>query len=290
MNDQMVRAFKFVFLTFIIRVPMLFIGVFILSITPMRQKNDLPAENKNKEDLCNIGILTLQAWYVVKFVLIIAFDIFYGFWNWIHERHRLRYNIFRSAPSIKTKAMFITGQFFSLVWYILGCIMIYNTYKDCVHRHLSIFVIIQLSIDTVLIVGWTILPICCPNWYINWIQIITHTTRVIPSPAPPSDMVQMNEVLFQMDDINKSCSICLNEYKMSDKVVKLACWHAFHRHCITGWINQAKVECPNCRHLIFHASDVSRFNEICRQPQQYQREENGDGDGHISSGDVLDEI
>ena len=43
-----------------------------------------------------------------------------------------------------------------------------------------------------------------------------------------------------------SCSICLEDFKNKDKLVKLSCNHKFHKLCIDRWKLCSKT-CPYCR-------------------------------------------
>lgn len=47
----------------------------------------------------------------------------------------------------------------------------------------------------------------------------------------------------------ESCSICLNDYKITDNICKLKkCIHIFHLECIKTWFNISKtLSCPLCR-------------------------------------------
>jgi hypothetical protein len=46
---------------------------------------------------------------------------------------------------------------------------------------------------------------------------------------------------------NKECNICMDEYKIGDNIVKLACNHIFHKDCIKNWLCNERVTCPVCR-------------------------------------------
>jgi hypothetical protein len=46
---------------------------------------------------------------------------------------------------------------------------------------------------------------------------------------------------------NKECNICMEEYKLNDHIVKLACNHIFHKDCIKNWLCNERVTCPVCR-------------------------------------------
>lgn len=52
-------------------------------------------------------------------------------------------------------------------------------------------------------------------------------------------------VLF--NESNKTCSICLNEMKQTDKLRLMRnCEHIFHKDCIDNWL-LIKSNCPYCR-------------------------------------------
>ena len=58
------------------------------------------------------------------------------------------------------------------------------------------------------------------------------------------------EDINKLDDQNKKCIICLEEFKNDDKSIYLPCFHLFHEKCITDWINMKKGFCPFCRTII----------------------------------------
>ena len=58
------------------------------------------------------------------------------------------------------------------------------------------------------------------------------------------------EDINKLNDENKKCVICLEDFKNYDKSIYLPCFHLFHEKCITGWINTRKGFCPVCRTLI----------------------------------------
>jgi hypothetical protein len=47
----------------------------------------------------------------------------------------------------------------------------------------------------------------------------------------------------------KTCCICLDE--LHDRNISiLSCGHVFHFHCIQGWLQLPKQDCPLCREII----------------------------------------
>jgi hypothetical protein len=51
----------------------------------------------------------------------------------------------------------------------------------------------------------------------------------------------------KIKDINKNCSICLDDYEETSKVKVLPCEHGFHPECITKWLTSENYTCPVCR-------------------------------------------
>lgn len=56
-----------------------------------------------------------------------------------------------------------------------------------------------------------------------------------------------NQIISEENTDNKQCNICMDEYKIGDKIINLDCTHIFHRRCIKHWLLQEKVTCPVCR-------------------------------------------
>nr|XP_014436968.1 E3 ubiquitin-protein ligase RNF6 isoform X2 [Pelodiscus sinensis] len=47
-------------------------------------------------------------------------------------------------------------------------------------------------------------------------------------------------------EISKTCSVCINEYVIGNKLRQLPCMHEFHIHCIDRWLSENST-CPICR-------------------------------------------
>jgi hypothetical protein len=45
---------------------------------------------------------------------------------------------------------------------------------------------------------------------------------------------------------NKQCPICLDNYKIKDKISYLPCFHLYHYKCIKKWLKTSKI-CPLCK-------------------------------------------
>jgi len=53
------------------------------------------------------------------------------------------------------------------------------------------------------------------------------------------------------DNLKYICSICLENLKKNENIVRLNCSHQYHKECIIKWLREKKFTCPNCRKLIF---------------------------------------
>ena len=62
---------------------------------------------------------------------------------------------------------------------------------------------------------------------------------------PDIKLEDVNE-LNELNDENKICPICLEEYKNNDMIKKLNCNHIFHSECLKKWLS-VKAVCPTCR-------------------------------------------
>jgi hypothetical protein len=66
--------------------------------------------------------------------------------------------------------------------------------------------------------------------------------------APPGCVDQLRTVRFDdlPSDVSKECCICMEDFIETDTIVKTACTHLYHRHCLADWLRQART-CPVCR-------------------------------------------
>ena len=56
---------------------------------------------------------------------------------------------------------------------------------------------------------------------------------------------QINDETFIQNEKNK-CSICLEDYKLGDKISYLPCFHLYHYKCIKKWL-KCSTKCPLCK-------------------------------------------
>ena len=53
----------------------------------------------------------------------------------------------------------------------------------------------------------------------------------------------------KMDDENKNCVICLEDFIDKEKIICLPCIHVFHSECIKSWLGSHN-ECPICKYKL----------------------------------------
>lgn len=49
-----------------------------------------------------------------------------------------------------------------------------------------------------------------------------------------------------LDEDQRTCTICLEEYVENDVIRRLACTHAYHTCCIDTWLSKS-TQCPICK-------------------------------------------
>ena len=104
-----------------------------------------------------------------------------------------------------------------------------------------------------------LLPYIPPSPYIvnNRLNNLPSSIRIRPRISHNEERMmikeQLNEIEINEDFLNKNtikeCIICLEEFKVGDKICYLPCFHFFHSDCIKKWIDESK-KCPVCNNCI----------------------------------------
>ncbi|CAD8101915.1 unnamed protein product [Paramecium primaurelia] len=68
-------------------------------------------------------------------------------------------------------------------------------------------------------------------------------------PMRSSEIKQIPTQKYIPNQKNLNCVVCMIDFKKSDNVKILECFHQFHAKCIDQWLKQ-KGECPVCRHQL----------------------------------------
>ena len=75
--------------------------------------------------------------------------------------------------------------------------------------------------------------------------------------TPPQDHLQPPGIIPMTE-----CAICLESYKFGVLLCGLPCGHAFHQHCIMGWLQRDNHCCPVCRWPPYKAKPCSLHAHI----------------------------
>mmetsp|Transcript_5496 Transcript_5496/g.11966 ORF Transcript_5496/g.11966 Transcript_5496/m.11966 type:complete len:482 (+) Transcript_5496:270-1715(+) len=72
------------------------------------------------------------------------------------------------------------------------------------------------------------------------------------------------------DDEEPSCSICLCEYELGEKVIRLPCDHVYHETCLASW-TENHVRCPLCNCDLMEGFEQPACVRRARQVAEEQR-------------------
>ena len=99
-----------------------------------------------------------------------------------------------------------------------------------------------------------------------------------PPPTDPRVLRELKECCLNLEDINngnKTCSICFEEQHVGDLASRLPCGHCFHKSCVWPWL-QKHCTCPVCRYEVvtknMNYNNMSNKERSDRQRIQAQRE------------------
>jgi hypothetical protein len=67
-----------------------------------------------------------------------------------------------------------------------------------------------------------------------------------------------------LEENNKKCTICLENFNSKEKVIILPCIHIFHRPCISDWMENKK-NCPICKFKLTKENIEQKNNDILEE-------------------------
>jgi hypothetical protein len=73
----------------------------------------------------------------------------------------------------------------------------------------------------------------------------SYETNEIPSNEIKLIIDDTDTVSYSSEVMNETCSICLDDYELKEKLMLLNCNHAFHERCISKWFKE-NAKCPLC--------------------------------------------
>jgi len=62
------------------------------------------------------------------------------------------------------------------------------------------------------------------------------------------------EVYF--NNFNKTCSICLSDFKVNESIYKTDCGHYYHKDCILKHFSNS-YNCPMCRKFVYDTYEIN---------------------------------
>ena len=77
-----------------------------------------------------------------------------------------------------------------------------------------------------------------------------------------------------------TCTICLDDFKSTDKVCLTPCSHVFHYNCLSSWLHKNKInpKCPNCNTILLN-EDESQNVEVIQARRAYNNSYQNSFDG-----------
>ena len=60
---------------------------------------------------------------------------------------------------------------------------------------------------------------------------------------------------FQLGDQFETCAVCLEDFRVNDKLRVLPCDHVYHSKCIDTWLVKTNSVCPQCRKRVFPSNE-----------------------------------
>ena len=57
---------------------------------------------------------------------------------------------------------------------------------------------------------------------------------------------KLNKVILE-NNLDKCCSVCMDELVKDNEVIILPCEHIFHTNCIEEWLSKYNYNCPVCK-------------------------------------------
>ncbi|CAL8071451.1 unnamed protein product [Calicophoron daubneyi] len=87
-----------------------------------------------------------------------------------------------------------------------------------------------------------------PTMFDNLITLLMNQLQVGPPPASDAAIAELPVIKLTEELVEKykTCSICFDDYQLSEDVTRLPCQHVYHTTCVNTWLKQ-HATCPICR-------------------------------------------
>lgn len=92
-------------------------------------------------------------------------------------------------------------------------------------------------------------------------QLLNQLDGTGPPPLPKDKIDEIPTVEISKEQVDKvlQCTVCMEDFRVSEPVKRLACLHHFHRDCIIPWL-ELHGTCPICRKLLHENQSLSSQN------------------------------
>jgi len=154
-------------------------------------------------------------------------------------------------------------NFIALMWFSIGVSWLFQKSHTCANTAPVLYkaAVIVILVEG-LILGILLIILCCslPILYILYVWGPSNfPARFQPFDTPSSNGAEIKvinaftttkkyeDMKFQEAEEDRTCAICLIEYKIGDEIRELPCRHYFHSNCITTWLRDYRKWCPFCK-------------------------------------------
>ncbi|CAL1298670.1 unnamed protein product [Larinioides sclopetarius] len=90
------------------------------------------------------------------------------------------------------------------------------------------------------------------------VKYVQHSHSYREARLSSQHLRQLQVSTYQKGGPYETCAICLEDYKMKDKLRILPCAHGYHVKCIDPWLTKSKRICPICKQKVVVGGDLSR--------------------------------
>ncbi|GBM32708.1 E3 ubiquitin-protein ligase RNF13 [Araneus ventricosus] len=90
------------------------------------------------------------------------------------------------------------------------------------------------------------------------VKYVQHSHSYREARLSSQHLRQLQVSTYQKGGPYETCAICLEDYKVKDKLRILPCAHGYHVKCIDPWLTKSKRICPICKQKVVVSGDLSR--------------------------------
>jgi hypothetical protein len=94
--------------------------------------------------------------------------------------------------------------------------------------------------------------------------------RQLPTIRLTKERIEFKQKLQENIETD-ACSICIEDYKVDEKLIQLPCGHVFHGGCIMPWIKEHNT-CPTCRYELPVEDPERERDRVQRMKERFTEE------------------